>query len=165
MENIYLSQTGILPRVDIINRMDYLWLAIPRIALADMLLRSMTQVCGMQTCVREVDILCLRMCIYVCVLLTCPMAQDGLRIGDGGLLTSNLVPPEVLPLYIELCTIKHTMAASDLSQLEAATFRRIVVHGGVCVCVCMCVCVDVCVCVLVCLCVSNNTLLYSSVWL
>ena len=67
------------------------------------------------------------------------MAQDGLRIGDGGLLTSNLVPSEVLPLYIELCTIKHTMAASNLSQLEAATLRRIVVHGGVCVCVCVCV--------------------------
>jgi len=61
MENFYLSQTGILPRVDIINRMDYLWLAIPRIALADMLLRSKTQVCGRQTCVRGIDILCLRL--------------------------------------------------------------------------------------------------------
>lgn len=34
---------GILPRVDIVNRVDYLWMAIPRIALTDMLLRSMTQ--------------------------------------------------------------------------------------------------------------------------
>jgi hypothetical protein len=73
-------------------------MAIPRIALTDMLLRSMT--------------------------------QDGLRTRDAEVLSSHVVPPHALPLYIELCTIKHTMAASLLSQLEAATLRRVVVHGG-----------------------------------
>ena len=89
---------GILPRVDIVNRHEYLWLAIPRIALTHMLLRSMT--------------------------------QDGLRIGDSGVLSSNFVPAQALPLYIELCTIKQHLASSGLSQLEIATLRRIVVHGG-----------------------------------
>jgi hypothetical protein len=47
-----------------------------------------------------------------------------------GVLRSNLVPPEALSMYMELCTIKLNMQTCCLSQLEAATLRRIVVHGG-----------------------------------
>jgi hypothetical protein len=90
--------SGTVLKVDIVNRVEYLWTAIPRIALTDMLLRSIT--------------------------------QDGLRLDASRLLSRQFVPPHLLPLYLDLCTIKHTMAASSLTQIEMSTLRRIVVRGG-----------------------------------